>query len=139
MPKSKNTKSKSTIKPTQTKKKAGDTKKSTETAALTPDHTTPNENAEGSSAVKSGPAKVFKPTKATSLTHKQKAALAHHVMVRVGDLMEMEDAKLANEELMGIDRKLMGAQLAAWVSYLPGSYWDTRLPQPARARGRRKL
>jgi hypothetical protein len=108
------------MKPTQTKKKAGHTKKSTETAALKPAQTTPNESAEDSTAVRSGPARTYKLTKATGLTHKQKAALAHHVMARVGDLMEMEDAQLANEDLVGVDRILMGAQLAAWVSYLPG-------------------
>jgi hypothetical protein len=61
------------------------------------------------------------------------------MMMRVADLMEMDDAKLEHEALAGIDHKLMGTQLSAWLSYLPGAFWDTLLPQPLRARGRRKL
>jgi hypothetical protein len=139
MPKSKTTKSKSTAKPTQSTKKPGGAKKSTDTVAAPPDQTTPNESAGVTNAKKSAPAKAYKAAKPTGLSNLQKAGLAHHVMVRVGDLMEFQDTQFANENLVGIDRKLMGAQLAAWVSYLPGQYWDARLPQPARARGRRKL
>ncbi len=83
--------------------------------------------------------KSYKTTKSTGLTHNQKAALAHRMMVQVADLVEMEEAKLESPELVGIDRKLMGVQLSAWVSYLPGAFWDPRLPQPSRARGRRKI
>jgi hypothetical protein len=83
--------------------------------------------------------KPYKTLKTTGLTHAQKGALAQRMMIRVADLMEMDDAKLEHEALVGIDRKLMGAQLSAWLSYLPGAFGDTRLPQPSRARGRRKL
>jgi hypothetical protein len=83
--------------------------------------------------------KPYKATKSSGLTHAQKGALAQRMMIRVADFMEMDDSKLEHEALAGIDRKLMGVQLSAWLSYLPGVFWDPRLPQPSRARGRRKI
>ena len=137
MPQSKKTKSKSTTKPTA--------KKATEPAqiadaAVAPATTAVESKSEGvAHSKKATPAKAYKITKPTGLTHKQKVALARQLMLCAGDLMDVADAKFNDDDLVGIDPKLKGEQLAAWVSYLPGLYWDSRLPQPARARGRRKL
>ena len=139
MPKSKTTKSKSTTKPAHAKKNAGGTNKPTETVASTTDQTTTEEKTGGPTTAKAATAKTYKITKVTGLTHKQKAGLARQLMICAGDLMDVPDTKFNDEDLVGIDPKLMGEQLAAWVSYLPGSYWDKRLPQPSRARGRRKV
>jgi hypothetical protein len=135
MPQSKKTKAKSTTKPAA--KKSAESTQASETVAA--NQTAASEGAEASHSKKAATAKAYKITKPTCLTHKQKAALARQLMICAGDLMDVPDAKFNDEDLVGIDPKLKGEQLAAWVSYLPGLYWDARLPQPSRARGRRKL
>jgi hypothetical protein len=134
MPQSKKTKSKSTTKPAA--KKAAESTQANETAAT---NQAASDSAGATEPKHAARAKAYKITKPTGLTHKQKAALARQLMICAGDLMDVPDAKFNDEDLVGIDPKLKGEQLAAWVSYLPGLYWDARLPQPSRARGRRKL
>ncbi len=135
MPQSKKTKSKSTTKPAA--KKSAESTQANETVATS--QTATNEGAGATDSKNAVRAKPYKITKPTGLTHKQKAALARQLMICAGDLMDVPDAKFNDEDLVGIDQKLKGEQIAAWVSYLPGLYWDARLPQPSRARGRRKL
>jgi hypothetical protein len=109
----KSKKSKSTVKSSNAKTK--DTTPLTKVVASASNQSAGGADGDSSTA-KPGPSKPYKLSKPPGLNNKQKAALAHHVMVRVGDLMAMDDTQLANEDLVGIDRVLMGQQLAAWVS-----------------------
>lgn len=138
MPKSKTTKTKhATTKPTA--KKPAESTQTTEPVSAATSQTATSESAGATGSKKAAPVKTYKISNPTGLTHKQKAALARQLMICAGDLMDVEDTKFNDEDLVGIDRRLMADQLAAWISYLPGSYWDKRLPQPSRTRGRRKL
>jgi hypothetical protein len=137
MPKSKSEKSKSTTKPQ--KKTEVEPEQPGEEIASTTVQSTRGEPTEPPDSKKSASAKSYKTSKPTGLTHKQKAGLARQLMMCAGDLMDVPDGKFNDEDLLGIDPKLKGEQIAAWVSYLPGTYWDNRLPQPSRPRGRRKI
>ena len=79
------------------------------------------------------------PPSTTNQTVSTEKTTAKHVMSSVGNLLDYKDEQFGDENLVGIDRRLMAEQPSAWVSYLPDSFWDSRLPQPNRTRGRRKL
>jgi len=63
----------------------------------------------------------------TPMTRKQKAALAEAVIRHVADLAEFADEKLP-DELLACDRDEVRRQLARWMNWLPGDFWDRRLP-----------
>ena len=128
MPKSKTSKTKSTSKPAKNK-----------TEAVPPSTTNQMVSTEDKTAAKPAAAKTYRSKKPHGLTNQQKAGLVKHIMSSAGNLLDYKAEQFGDENLVGIDRRLMAEQLSAWVSYLPGSFWDSRLPQPNRARGRRKL
>lgn len=64
----------------------------------------------------------------TSLTRKQKEALAFKLLIHAGDIVEYWGT--GTDEMEGVTSEQVAAQLAVWLKGLPGTVWDNRLPQP---------
>lgn len=62
-----------------------------------------------------------------ALTIDQKRTLAAALLSKAGDLVEFFP-ELCPELAEEVDAADAGAQLAVWLKNLPGSAWDTRLP-----------
>lgn len=63
------------------------------------------------------------------LTRKQQEALASLVMAQVANLLEYSEMRESEHELEDVSVEEIGKQLSIWMKKLPGTIWDTRLPQ----------
>jgi hypothetical protein len=65
------------------------------------------------------------------MTRKQKELLAFAVMQRAASLLEDWDEATTrgwHQDLADIDRDEAAHVIAGWMKKLPGTLWDTRLP-----------
>jgi glutaredoxin-related protein len=64
-----------------------------------------------------------------NLTRKQQEALASLVMQQVANLKEYSEMRDSEPDLADVSSDEIGKQLSIWMKKLPGTIWDTRLPQ----------
>lgn len=66
-----------------------------------------------------------------AMTRSEKQALAFELMAKAGDIVEFwEEHASTNSELSNVDPNEAAQVLAQWLSKLPGTAWDGRLPDP---------
>lgn len=68
------------------------------------------------------------------MNRQEKQALAQMLISHVADIVEGWDQRIDDnpnrEILKGINHVEASQTIANWLQYLPGDYWDVRLPQP---------
>ena len=63
------------------------------------------------------------------LSRRQQEALAYLVMQQAANLKEYPELRESEPDLDGVSSEAIARQLSIWMKKLPGSIWDTRLPQ----------
>lgn len=85
-------------------------------------------------AKKAAPTAKPAPTTVKDMTREQKRAVASALIDAAGDLLARWDAiKGTDIDLTDIDAKVAGELIGSWLSYCPGTAWNTHLG--ARPRG----